>query len=210
MLCASACGRQLPTAWPRIRLRPLTADSLQCQHPASPCCIRTPTTCIWNFYMHADTFCSDTFNCTHWSRQFTELCWRVQFRELVIRFITLRIHTLPRMLNKNQPVLIVIGYVLYSSNKQLNVNGSDMAHQCQTSFECAVVIWVLKCSSNSTFLSDLSLVEKHDKCCLKYCECFCMFKHPTCSNSNPQRILVHSACLLNHVICLTQPCMTPY
>ena len=24
--------------------------------------------------------------CTHWSRQFTELCWRVQFRELIIGF----------------------------------------------------------------------------------------------------------------------------
>ena len=28
--------------------------------------------------------------CTHWSRQFTELCWRVQFWELIIGFIPFR------------------------------------------------------------------------------------------------------------------------
>ncbi len=39
----------------------------------------------------------------------------------------------PSMLNKDQ-VLIMIGQV-----KILNVNGPDMAYQCQMSFECAVV-----------------------------------------------------------------------
>ena len=34
--------------------------------------------------------CTDTFVQTHWSRRFTELCWQVQFRELVIRIIPLR------------------------------------------------------------------------------------------------------------------------
>lgn len=52
--------------------------------------------------------------------------WRAQIRELVMGFITLRTHALPRMQNKNQLVLTVTGHVLYSPNKQLNVNGSDM------------------------------------------------------------------------------------
>jgi len=45
---------------------PFTADSLQyvSTQPAIYC-NTTPTTCIWNPYMHADTFCSDTFILTH-------------------------------------------------------------------------------------------------------------------------------------------------
>ena len=57
---------------------------------------------IWSSYMGCCLFlwkvhgiklstpCKLSTLCTHWSRQFTELCWRVQFWELIIGFIPLR------------------------------------------------------------------------------------------------------------------------